>query len=715
MIFKGEISKYHPADALMLLSQLGLNGVFSVSAKDAMLNLSFKDGHLLDAQSGFGDEKILRSLRFKKKIDNGQHRRIRQVMAETGFPVRQILGELNLFPLTDIKEIFMAGIQEVLLELFLLDTGTFVFTDMSIDDDGVGIQLETGAVSLPVLAQADEIKDFEKTNLTLDRDVWSQTGKDIPASLPLVERVVMKMAEKRQSIRQLMDTAPFGTYAVMNAVSNLIDQGRLKLGSVGIVQPMAANTLSFDPLFATYKQALKRLVLADGVLKKVEAIVSFCKHHYDGLLILTAREGRFIHCKFIRMDSSNGVFQQTMKTDLGALDREPVFQAVQRSGVGFFGNAFASDVINGIVPIREDWECALLPVVNRQTTTLFFFAYTMTHYDGLSPHHYLELLFWMISRESGPDDVASTEKIPDSDILSARTAGYPTGNATIADSMPAGKAIVAKIEEIPPLPALASKSLNMLSDPDVSLDDVEAVIAQDQALVARIIKVSNSVLYGGKQQVASLRQALARLGAKTTKSLIMAASAKGYFINQRGEVQVWGRLLWQHSVECGIAARRVASAVSGADIEQAFISGIMHDIGKVAILLLYPEKYKQIERLKNADKLTDIQAEEQILHTDHAQIGQLLMAKWHMPEDVCRSIEFHHRPAQAVDHQQLSLIVTLGDLLSHLYGDHPQSNVDENDQLLVSLADQLGIATDDREKLVSAVLEDFENTQLMAE
>ena len=722
MIFKGEISKYHPADALMLLSQLGLNGVFSVSAEDKMLNLSFKDGHLLDAQSSFGDEKILRSLRFKKIIDNGQHQRIRQIMTETGFPVRQVLGEVNLFPLTDIKEILMDGIQEVLLELFLLNTGTFVFTDMIIDDDFAGIQLETGAASLPILAQADEIQDFEKTNITLDRDVWSQMSRNIPASLPLVERAVLKMAEKPQHIRQLMETAPFGTYAVMTAVSGLIDQGWLKLGAVGTAQPIATKSLSFDPLFSTYKQAFKRLVRADGILKKVEAIVSFCKHHYDGILILTVKEQQFIHCKIIRMDSSKGVIQQTKKENMGALSHEPVFQAVQRSGVGFFGSAFTSDVINGIIPIQDDWECALLPVVNRPDVSMFFFAYTMTHYDGLSPHHYLELLSWMISQDTkmisqdtDQSEATTADSICDSGMIPSSKEESTAGDSTTADSISVSSVIVAKIEELPPLPALASKSLSMLSDPSISLDEVQAVIAQDQALVAKIIKVSNSVLYGGLQQVTSLRQALARLGAKTTKSLIMAASAKGYFINQRGGVQVWGRILWQHAVECGIAARRVAAAVSADDVEQAFISGIMHDIGKVAILMLYPEKYKQIQKLKNTDKVTDIVAEEQVLHTDHARIGHLLMAKWHMPEDVCRSIECHHSPAEAGDYEQLSLIVASGNLLSHLYGDHTQSNMDENTQLLVSIADQLCLAAGDRQKMISAVQEDFQNTQLMAE
>ena len=222
MIFKGELSKYHPADALMLLSQLGLNGVFSVSGEDRMLSLSFKDGSLLDAQSALGDEKMLRSLRFHKKIDGGQYEHIRQIQSETAFHVRQILGELKLFPLSQVKDILTAGIYEVLLELFLLDNGTFVFTDMMVDEDGAGIRLDTGAVSLTILAQADELRDFEKSNITLDRSVRVDTSQGIPDTVSKVGHAIFKLASGSRTLRQLMETAPVSSRTPAPSSSTII-------------------------------------------------------------------------------------------------------------------------------------------------------------------------------------------------------------------------------------------------------------------------------------------------------------------------------------------------------------------------------------------------------------------------------------------------------------------------------------------------------------
>jgi len=715
MIFKGELSKYHPADALMLLSQLGLNGVFSVSGDERMLSLSFKDGSLLDAQSALGDEKILRGLRFQKKIDGSQYDHIRQIKTETAFHVRQILGELKLFPLSQVKDILTAGIHEVLLELFLLDNGTFVFTDMIVDEDGAGVRLDTGAVSLAILAQADELRDFEKSNITLNRSVRVDTSQSIPNTISTQGQAILRLANGSRSLRQLMETAPYGSHTIMTAAAQLMDQGLLTLGPVADAKPASATSLSFDPLFSSYKQALKMLVRADGILKKVEAIIAFCKYHYDGIFILTAKNRRFIHCKTIQMDKNRGISQHSIKKDLGGLDQEPVFQAVQRSGVGFFGNTFSSHVIHQLKPIHEEWECALLPIVNRPDLSMFFFAYTGVRHSGLSPHHYLELLSWMIFQ----DDAQSSARSAGAESQSVTEQPGVPGRGAAADTsdgMNQGAAdIVAKIDELPPLPSLASKGLNMLSDPEISLEDVEAVIAKDQALVSKIIKVSNSALYGGLQQVTSLRQALARLGAKTTKSLILAASARGYFVKQHQGVQVYGRMLWQHAVECGIAARRVAATVAYEDPEQAFISGILHDIGKVAILMLHPEKYKQIQKMKNTDKVTDVQAEIRILHTDHAHIGQLLMAKWHMPEDVRACIEFHHRPSEAGDHRQLSLIVAYSNFLSHVYGEHPQATVDEDDAAIKGLAEQLGLSATDSQTLVEVVQQDFQSTEMMAE
>ena len=286
MIFKGEISKYHPADAMMFLSQLSLNGELAISCDDRLLTLGIKDGKLIYAHSGRGDEKLIRCLRFKKIINDSQAGRLRQIKQETSMPVRQILGELKLVPLETIKEVLEAGIQEVLLELFLLSTGTFLFTDISADMDAAGISLDSGALSIRVLTQADEFREFEKSILSLDRRVQSVVPETRGGAYGMEERVVRQLATRSLSLRQIIEKAPFNSYRVMQIVAGYLEQGAFKLSDAAGCRSKFLPEPAFDPLFSSYKQALKMLVRSDQVLKKLEAVISFCKHHYSSILLI---------------------------------------------------------------------------------------------------------------------------------------------------------------------------------------------------------------------------------------------------------------------------------------------------------------------------------------------------------------------------------------------------------------------------------------------
>jgi HD-like signal output (HDOD) protein len=103
--------------------------------------------------------------------------------------------------------------------------------------------------------------------------------------------------------------------------------------------------------------------------------------------------------------------------------------------------------------------------------------------------------------------------------------------------------MVDRIKDLPPLPTLVSKALQMLSDPETPTEEIEAVIGQDQALVTKLIKVGNSALYGGLQKVTTLRQVLSRLGLKTTRNLVLAPSTRSYFLKNRKGMRVWGQFL----------------------------------------------------------------------------------------------------------------------------------------------------------------------------
>ncbi|RJQ83553.1 MAG: HDOD domain-containing protein [Desulfobacteraceae bacterium] len=703
MIFQGDLSKYHPADALMFLSQLSLNGVLSVAHDQQILTLSFNAGHLLDAQSAAGDEKILQALLFHKVVTRAQEAQIRQIRSETGMPVRQVLGELDLFPLAHIKKGLEIGISEVMLELFLLETGQFHFTDTPVESDSAGIKLDTGAVAIKVLSHADEFRSLEKSMISLERKIELNAPADQLASLSLEERTLARLAAEAPTVRQLIARAPFYSHKALQIAEKLIAAENFRLMPLpeGHSAATPASAPLIDPLFGAYKQAFKMLIRTAEVVKKVEAVIGFCKNFYDGILILTARGQQIVHCKAITIERGRSIRQRSFKGNIGAIDQDPVFQTVHKTGIGFFGKTFPSSIIDRVAQTPPAGECALLPILNQPQITMFFYVFTGAQYGGLSPHHYLELLSWLITPA---DKVFSPAEPIETHAAQHDSAAAPQG--AIAQ-------LVARIEELPPLPSTASRSLQLLSDPETPMESVEKTIAQDQALVAKIIKVSNSALYGGFQKVNSLRHALTRLGAKTTKSLILAASARSYFFKERKGMKVWGPLLWQHSVECGLAARRIAAACRYEDPEQAFIGGIMHDIGKLAILMLDDKRYQEIQRLKATEKKSDLAAETEILGSSHTELGRLLMEKWRMPEAIQACTEFHHNPGEAGRHADLSAIVAYANHLSHLMGSHPQPELQEDQLLVQDLMRTTYMSSEQNALLLEALRADFQNTEMM--
>jgi HD-like signal output (HDOD) protein len=193
----------------------------------------------------------------------------------------------------------------------------------------------------------------------------------------------------------------------------------------------------------------------------------------------------------------------------------------------------------------------------------------------------------------------------------------------------------------------------------------------------------------------------------------LAASTRGYFFKERKGLKVWGPILWQHSVECGFAARRIAAACRYDDPEQAFIGGIMHDIGKLAILMVDDKKFMEIQRMKIAENITDLVAEMEMLGSTHTELGRLLMEKWRMPEAVQACTEFHHAPDQAGSHNVLSAIVAYANHLSHSFGSHPQPENDDTSARAESLMKIIHISPEQNAMLIERIRADFETTETM--
>jgi HD-like signal output (HDOD) protein len=703
MLFNGDLSKYHPADAIMFLSQLNLNGVLSIGEQKELITLSFDNGYIVDAHSAKGDARILRSLIFNRVITADQTKRIQRIQMETGLPLRALLGQMALFPLETIAKILLMGMKEVLLELFLLDQGAFHFTDTAVEKDEAETRMDARTLAISVAALSDEYRDFIKTAASLERDVSLAARDEEIRSLPTDEQIVLRLCASCQTLQQVFDKAPLDSGTVMAIVREQMEKGILDLADAGSAEPSPLAASSDEALFGSFRRTLKKLLLSKDSLKRIEAMVNFCKGVYDGILILTAKEGQVVHCKQIRK-KGRGLWQQSQAGRLGALDEEPLLHAVHRSGVGFFGNRFPSKLMDRLLKAPQSGECALIPVVKKGQVDVFIYAFNENKFTGVSPQHYLELLSWMVTT-------------PKTDTVNLHTSSTMGGlsdekeNAAKPGRLTPAQ-LVSKIHDLPPLPTLVTRALELLSDPEADMKEIEGVIGNDQSLVSKLIKISNSALYGGLQPVESLSQALSRLGAKTTKSLVLSASMQTYFFRGNPGIQTRGQLLWQHAAECSMAARRIAMAIGYEDPERAFMGGVLHDIGKLILMLVSPDSYRQVEHIKKQAKLLDHEAEQKVLRTDHMEIGELLMEKWKMPNAAKACVKFHHHVDKAAKHRTLAMIVAYANHLSHLHGVQFQRFMTDPEDIRAEMAAGLGLSVDDDSLLVESVIADFQQTGL---
>ncbi len=705
MIFNGDLSKYHPADAIMFLSQLGLNGILSVAENQRLITLSFKNGFIIDAHSASGDAKILQSLIFNRRVTADDVKRIRQIRTETAMPIRSILTQIDLFPLSTVEEILLTGMKEVLLEMFLLDEGSFNFTDTPVEDDGAETKLDARMLALSIAVQSDEYRDFIKGIISLDRE-FSASAKDVQTeTLTTEEQVVFRLMSTCRTIRQVLEKAPFESSTVIAIIKDCMEKGTVTLLRADATDQPASSESSGDPLFGAFRQALKKLMLSDDPMKRIEALVAFCKGFYNGILILTAKDGHVVHCKKLRRVHGHGLDQTSAKGQLGALDEDLVLSAVHRSGVAFFGNRFPSNLLDKLSGAPASGECALIPVVNKGQLAVFIYVFSESGYAGLSPQHYLELLSWMVAPRN--KDMTALPEQPMS-VGQPDTEGRPPLSGQFSPA-----AWVSKIDELPPLPTLVTRAIDMLSDPGVDIKAVEKVIGMDQSLVSKLIKISNSALFGGLNRVESLQQALTRLGAKTTKGLVLSASMQTYFLKSNPGMQTWGPFLWQHAAECGLAARRIAVAAGYDDSEKAFVGGLLHDIGKLVLLLVSADSYRQIQNLKKREALTDHAAERALIGTDHTEIGERLMEKWKMPASAKVCVKYHHHIENAGEATTLAAITAYANHLSHLHGTQLQWFVPDPEAISDELARTLKLPQDVNEALIDSVVADFQQAGML--
>ncbi|MBD3320686.1 MAG: HDOD domain-containing protein [Chitinivibrionales bacterium] len=201
-----------------------------------------------------------------------------------------------------------------------------------------------------------------------------------------------------------------------------------------------------------------------------------------------------------------------------------------------------------------------------------------------------------------------------------------------------------QIENLPTLPMVLRQIRKVMNNPNSSMVNVAAVVAKDQALATRTIRLVNSAYYARRTRVPSIQQAIVVLGLKTLHNLMLGLSLVKMFRNARP----FGFTIddfWQHSFAVALLSKKIAP-LSGEDIdpEEYFIAGLLHDMGRLALEQFLHEDFEKALKKAAVDKTSLRKNEKEVLGFDHADAGAWLAARWDLHEKLISALKYHHRP-----------------------------------------------------------------------
>lgn len=231
-----------------------------------------------------------------------------------------------------------------------------------------------------------------------------------------------------------------------------------------------------------------------------------------------------------------------------------------------------------------------------------------------------------------------------------------------------GRLLAAK--SLPTLPAALHEVSRLVEDPNSSTEQIAKVIAYDQVLSAKVLKMVNSPIYGFPGRIGSVQHALVLLGFNVVRGLIISTA-----VFEDMSTAMEG--LWDHSVGCSLACGEVARATGLKEPEEYAVAGLLHDLGKVVTAVQLPDAKAAIEAVVQGEDCTYREAERKVLGFAHDRINAWIGTHWNLPPALRESMAYHHKPMSAPNYATMACVVHVGDFFARLfeYGSGGDDNV----------------------------------------
>lgn len=203
---------------------------------------------------------------------------------------------------------------------------------------------------------------------------------------------------------------------------------------------------------------------------------------------------------------------------------------------------------------------------------------------------------------------------------------------------------------LPTLPAVAIEAVRLMEGESSSFQSIAQLIKNDQVLAGRILHYANSAYAGMGRQVSSISQAISLLGFNTVRSIILSVSVFDCFTSQFAQQKLSLVNFWLHSIGVAVTAEKLAQRLAFPSPEEAYMAGLIHDLGKLVCYKQFPEKFQEVCReleqrgAFSTRPTSHLDIEKAILDTDHTEVGRLIAERWNLPEVLGRTMWLHHQP-----------------------------------------------------------------------
>jgi HD-like signal output (HDOD) protein len=235
------------------------------------------------------------------------------------------------------------------------------------------------------------------------------------------------------------------------------------------------------------------------------------------------------------------------------------------------------------------------------------------------------------------------------------------------------ESLVNNIVDLPTLPQVITTLMTLLDDPQSSIRDINNIMGKDQALVAKILKLVNSAFYAIPSRVSSISQAIAILGFKTVKSIVLSAGVIGMFDSDNDDFsyqEFWINSLGVATISRFIIMRLSDDPLSGCAVvhpDTAFVAGLLGGIGKVVLDQYANDEFEAVIEKAKAGELSFHQAEKGIIPGSYAEVGYWLVKRWNLSEDIQIPIKFQDRLFECpVEHRSMAAVLSLAKYLCRL-------------------------------------------------